>query len=107
MPALPPHSTPVTERSDQDCAGFRSNAPNDATALRGIHAWRDPNLDADTKAAWSFPHHATPGGPAVLSCVRAGLSRLSQADIPDADRAGVERHLRRHLEAQDRDGGES
>jgi hypothetical protein len=64
-----------------------------------MHAWTDPDMDSDVKAAYKFPHHAPRvGSPAVLPAVRNALARLSQASIPAADRAAVERHLRRHLE---------
>jgi hypothetical protein len=36
------------------------------------------------------------GGPAIIRGVNNALARLPQADIPDGDRAGVERHLRKH-----------
>lgn len=101
MPAIGAHSTDTIDRP-WDGGAATARAPNEAAALRAIHAWRDPSLDPDTKAAYKFPHHASAGAPANLPAVRNALARLPQADIPSADRAGVERHLRRHLEAQDR-----
>ncbi len=73
--------------------------------LRYAHAWRDPEGDPDAKETYKFPHHRTLGGPANLRAVRNGLARLSQADIPEGDRPGVERHLRRHLEDAERSLG--
>jgi hypothetical protein len=98
MPAIPPHETSTVERPWDGPAAVAA-APNDAEVLRYMHAWRDPDADPATKAAWKFPHHGPRvGSPANLAAVRNGLARLSQADIPAADRAGVERHLRAHLE---------
>jgi len=98
VPAVPPHRTRTVER-EWDGPAAVAAAPNDAEVLRYMHAWRDPDGDPDTKAAWKFPHHGPRrGSPAVLPAVRNGLARLSQANIPASDRAGVERHLRAHLE---------
>lgn len=97
MPPIPPHGTATVDRPWEGPATV-ARLPSDATALRAVHAWRDPGMDPDTKAAYKFPHHAAPGGPANLPAVRNALARLPQADIPAGDRAGVERHLRRHLE---------
>lgn len=99
MPAIPSHDTPVTDRP-WDGPSAMANAPNDARVLRYMSAWRDPNLDPDLKAAYKFPHHSGMGAPANLPAVRNALARLSQADIPAADRDGVAAHLRNHLNAQ-------
>lgn len=101
LAALPVHNTAVVE-GEWDGPAAVARCPAERGALRAIHAWVDPAGDPDAKASYKFPHHATPGGPANLAGVRNALARLPQADIPDADRAGVERHLRNHLEAQDR-----
>lgn len=97
MPAIASHSTATVDRPWEGPAAV-ARLSNDAEALRAVHAWRDPSMDPDTKAAYKFPHHAAAAGPANLPAVRNGLARLSQADIPAGDRAGVERHLRRHFE---------
>lgn len=60
-------------------------------------AWVDSNGDPDAQSSYKFPHH-TRGGVANLNGVRNALSRLPQADIPDGDRAGVQRHLQAHLD---------
>src|SRR3972149_2627923 len=77
----------------------------EAVALRSIHAWVDPETDADAKASYKFPHHASPGGPANTRACSAGMAVLNGgrggADIPDADRAGVWRHLARHVREAD------
>lgn len=105
--AIAPHSTGTV---DEPWDGPRAvaEAPNDARVLRYMHAWRDADGDPDQKQTYKFPHHAPRvGAPANVRAVRNGLARLPQADIPDADRAGVERHLRRHLDDAARAMGRS
>lgn len=99
MPAIKPNTTPIDAESDWDAGDALADAPNDAKILRYMHAWQDPDGDPDAKSSYRFPHHA-PGAdtPAILAAVNDGLARLSQADIPEADREGVERHLRKHRE---------
>jgi len=95
------HNTDVTERPWDGPAAVAS-APNDPTVLRYMHAWVEAGGDPTVKASYKFPHHApNVGSPAVLPAVRNALSRLPQSNIPDSDRAAVERHLRAHLEAQE------
>ena len=60
----------------------------------------DGDVD-DLKSSFKFPHHAKDGGPANLGACRNGLARMSGADIPPADDAGVQAHLNAHLS----DGG--
>jgi hypothetical protein len=81
MPAIPSHSTATTERP-WDGPAATARASNDAAVLRYMHAWRDPSMDPDVKAAYALPHHATMSGPAVLPAVRNALARLSQSRIP-------------------------
>jgi hypothetical protein len=105
--ALPVHHTAVTDASWNGPAAVAA-MPNDDTVLEYCFAWqsdeaaalphREDDDDADDqKASYKFPHHTGKGSPANLAAVRNGLARLSGADIPDADRAGVEAHLRAHL----------
>ncbi|MEM4234905.1 MAG: HK97 family phage prohead protease [Candidatus Methanomethylicaceae archaeon] len=97
MGAIKPHSTKVDTESSWDGPGVVADAPNDAEVLRYMHAWVDDNGDPDAKSSYKFPHHQPKiGAPAVIAAVNNALARLSQADIPDADRDGVERHLRKH-----------
>lgn len=97
MPAIPSHSTATTDRP-WDGPAAKRNAPNDARALRYMHAWKDPNGDPSLKGTYALPHHQ-PGTdtPANLAAVRNALARLPGANIPESDRAAVEAHLRRHL----------
>lgn len=98
LTAIPSHNTAVVD-TEWDGPAAVAAMPNEAATLRYTHAWVDAEGDANAKGSYKFPHHATMGGPANLPAVRNALARLSQADIPEADRAGVERHLRNHLEA--------
>lgn len=114
--ALPVHHT-ATENSAWDGPAAVKAMPNDDTVLRYCHAWQDSQAAAtphregdddadDQKSNYKFPHHRTKGGPANLAACRNGLARLDGADIPDGDRAGVQRHLQAHLDdAHDSDDG--
>lgn len=97
MGAIRPHKTEVDNESEWDGAKAVSEAPNDADVLRYMHAWVDDEGDPDAKQSYKFPHHEPRiGAPAVIAAVNNALARLSQADISEEDRAGVERHLRKH-----------
>lgn len=97
MPAIGPHDTGTVER-EWDGPGATAAAPNDRGVLRYMHAWVDPDGDAESKASYAFPHHAPrEGSPAVLPAVRNALARLSQSRIPQSDYEGVRRHLQAHL----------
>lgn len=105
--ALPVHHTAVTDVAWDGPAAVAA-MPNDDTVLKYCHAWesdeaasvphREGDDDADDqKGNYKFPHHTGKGAAANLAACRNGLARLSGADIPDSDRAGVEAHLRAHL----------
>jgi HK97 family phage prohead protease len=98
--AIAPHNTSVVDGTwDKSTAMMAcSNSDDPAAAFRSICAWYSGS-NPDQRQSYKFPHHATPGGPANLNGVRNGLSRVSQADIPSGDVAGVQRHLNHHLEA--------
>lgn len=102
MSAIPSHDT-ATVDTPWDGPGAQAAAPNDREVLVYMHAWRDAEGDPDAKQSYKFPHHAPEMGSAAnLPAVRNALARLSQADIPESDRAAVERHLRNHLEEAER-----
>lgn len=106
MPAKPVHETPVVD-SPWDGPAIVAAAPSDESALWYMHAWRDPEGDPNAKMSYMFPHHeAGEDGAANLPAVRNALSRLPQSDVPEADRAGVEAHLRAHL-ADGESGGDT
>lgn len=69
------------------------------------YAWRDPDGDPETKAAYKFPHHfvgadGNPGAASIRGC-QSGIAVLNGsmggADIPENDRRGVYSHLAAHL----------
>lgn len=102
MPAIAPHETPTVDRPWDGPAAVAA-APADREVLRYMHAWYDPDGDPDAKGTYRFPHHGPRVGAAAnLPACRAGLAVLGGArggtDIPSADRDGVARHLRAHLE---------
>jgi HK97 family phage prohead protease len=95
--SIPLHHT-ATANGPWDGTTTRAAAPDDKVVLRYMHAWVDPAGDPEDKKAYRFAHHeGRVGAPANLAAVRNALSQLPQADIPDADRAAVEAHLRAHL----------
>lgn len=95
--AIPSHSTPTADASWDGRAAVAA-CPSDRVVLRYMHAWVDSSGDPAEKKSYEFPHHeAHVGAAANLAGVRNALARLPQSDIPDADRAAVEAHLRRHL----------
>ena len=109
--ALPVHHTATTDEPWDGPAAVAA-MPNDDTVLAYCHAWEDADAAAvphkegdddadDQKSNYKFPHHHTKGGPANLAACRNGLARLSSADIPAGDDAGVKAHLQAHLD----DGG--
>jgi hypothetical protein len=82
-----------------------------ATAKKA-YGWYDPAQVENgelPKTACKFPHHEVDGdgnpGAANLAACRNGLARLPQSDVPEAQRAAVEAHLRAHLADGD-SGGE-
>jgi signal peptide peptidase SppA len=103
VPAIPAHDTAVVDTAWDGPANERrlSNDAGRATYQR-MYAWRDPDADVDTKAAYKLPHHEVDGngrvGAANLAGARNALARLPQADIPAADHDAVRKHLNRHLD---------
>ncbi len=106
--ALPVHHTATTDEPWDGPAAVAA-MPNDDSVLAYCHAWEDsaaasvPHREGDDdaddqKANYKFPHHKTKGGPANLAACRNGLARLSSANIPSGDDAGVKAHLQAHLD---------
>ena len=68
-------------------------------------AWRDPEADQKTKAAYRFIHHEVSGagepGAANIRALRSAIGVLNGArggtTIPDSERRGVFNHLAKHL----------
>jgi HK97 family phage prohead protease len=94
---IPSHSTSVTD-APMDRRAALSAAPDDQVVLRYMHAWVDPDGNPDGKASyWGEHHEGRIGAPAHLAAVRYHLSMLPHSNVPEDQRAAVERHLRRHL----------
>lgn len=106
MPAIAVHHTPTSEGEwDASLHEKRLRSGEDEEYYRRAYAWRDSEADPTTKSAYKFLHHevsedGTPG-PANLRACSAGIAVLNGgrggADIPDADREAVWRHLAAHL----------
>jgi HK97 family phage prohead protease len=95
---IPTHST-ATISGPWDGAAAAAAAPGNRTVLRYMHASADPTGDPTAKGSYRFPHHEPRiGAPANLAAVRAALVQLATADLPEAERAAAEAHLRRHLD---------
>lgn len=101
---IPPRSTPCVDQS-WDANANVSRIPDGASAstLRRMYAWVDSSGDPTAKGSYKFPHHQTDTngnvGAANMAGVRNALSRLGgDVNIPDSDKAGVERHLQRHMD---------
>ncbi len=109
--AIPAHGS-ATSDSSWDGPANEARLTNDAGAatFRRAFAWADPEGDPDTKEAYRFIHHEISAdggvGPANIIACRTGIAVLNGArqgtTIPDADAAGVWRHLAGHMRA----GGE-
>jgi len=94
--AIPPHTTLTADPDTEwDAGAVLTELPSERAALRRVHAWVDDKADPDTKGAYKFPHHLADGR-VVLRGVNNARARLPQASIPEADRAGVDRHLTTH-----------
>lgn len=109
MPANPIHHTATVDEPWDGPAEEKALAsPVTKASGNGMYAWHDsagadPDGDGypDAKADSKFPHHhVTDGAPGAANedgC-QAGLDMCDQADIPEADRAGVTAHLQAHLD---------
>lgn len=94
--AIASHTTPKADPDTEwDGPAVVASLPNEAAALKRVHAWMDEKGDPDAKQSYKFPHHLADGR-VVLRGVNNAKARLPQASIPDEDRAGVEAHLNRH-----------
>jgi ATP-dependent Clp endopeptidase proteolytic subunit ClpP len=116
--ALPVHHTATVDEPWDGPAAVAA-MPNDDAVLRYCHAWESQEAAAETpeegdddaddqKSSFKFPHHKTKGGPANVAACRNGLARLEGSSIPEADKAGVRKHLQAHLDDAhegDDDGG--
>lgn len=97
--AIPNHSTPVVDKP-WDGPGAMAACKSERGSLRGLCAWVESSSDPDAKGSYKFPHHEVNGngtpGSANINGVNNAMARLADSKIPEADKAGVESHLRRH-----------
>lgn len=90
-----PNGTPKAPE-DEPWDGPGEVAKADVFDLKIMCAWVEDGKE-DLKTAYKFPHHKAEGRhPVVWRAVANAAARLPQANIPDKDRPGVERHLSRH-----------
>lgn len=109
MPPTPHKDTAVVD-TPWDGPAAEANLSNDAgrATYEQAYAWRDPNVDEDSKSAYKLPHHEVDSdgkvGAANVNGVRNGLSRLPQTTgIPDADKTTIEGNLNKHLDKYNAD----
>lgn len=94
-----PDGTPAAEReAEWDAA--QESAAAEVDDLKIMCAWVDSE-NTELKTAYKFPHHMAGGDhPVVYRALAASVAVLNGgrggADIPDADRRGVYRHIARH-----------
>ncbi len=110
MTAIAVHHTETNEDRawDGPAEEAKLDTPITKSVGQGMYAWYDPEGTdddgdgwPDVKSAYKFPHHfVTDGKPgeASIKGVNAAKQRLSSADIPDLERADVEKHLDAHRE---------
>lgn len=108
--AIPRHDTP-TENGAWDGPANEARLPSGdgaEDALRAAHAWVDAAGDPNAKGSYKFIHHEVSAdgtvGAANMTGCSSGIGYLNRApgatgrpNIPDADRAGVHRHLAGHM----------
>ena len=94
--AIAVHHTATDETSAWDGPAEVAKASGKAQ-LHYMHAWVDDAGDPEAKQSYKFPHHnAGTDTAANIHGVNNALARLPQSSIPEADRAGVESHLKAH-----------
>ncbi len=104
--AMGVHHTAVSQ-GGWDGPGNEARLPSGKTAsfYARVYAWRDPDGDEGAKSTYRFIHHevsadGTPGAANMRAC-STGIGVLNGGrggtTIPEADRAGVHRHLAAHM----------
>ena len=103
--AIPPHTTPAAdEGADWDAGAVLREIEGEAK-LRLVHAWVNWELDPEVKGAYKLPHHYADGRVVWRGVAAAGTALMGGrggVDIPDADVAGVKRHLAGHYRQFDK-----
>ena len=109
--AIAPHATATTDQ-EWDGPATVAAMPNDDEAIyKKLYAWfsNAAGVNLSAKSSYKFPHHEYSDGvgAANLRACSTGIAVLNGgmggADIPDADRRGVWRHLADHIEDGDRE----
>lgn len=95
-----PDGTPAASRDAAWDAGREVGAA-DVDDLRIMCAWVDSE-NADNKGGYKLPHHKAAGDHAVVFKALAAVVAVLNggrggADIPDADREGIYRHIAKHF----------
>lgn len=97
MGAIKPHTTAVNITGAWDGPKALMDAQNDAMTLLHMHAWVNESEDLEKKSSYLFPHHeAGVDTPANITGINRALVRLSQTDMPVANKQVVEAHLHQH-----------
>ena len=97
MPPISVHHTATDDQGSWDGPAEVAKAPAEEATLHYMHAWVEAGADPNAKGAYKFPHHASGTDTAAnIAGVNNAMSRLSQANIPAADEAGVRAHLMAH-----------
>ena len=110
MPAIRPHSTPVSDAPwDGPANERRLKLDQDFDYYARAYAWRDPEGDESNKSSYRFIHHfvdedGNPGAASIVAC-RTAIGVLNGGRGVDVeaqpwyeDREAIYRHLARHLE---------
>ena len=110
MPAIKYQKFSMSDK-DWDASKNESNlkAGQDRAYYEKAYAWRDPDKDDTTKAAYKFIHNEVDSdgniGDANIKACQSGIGVLNGAmggaKIPDADRKAVYNHLAHHLRDAD------
>lgn len=95
------HHTATVDTPWDGGAAEKNLNDGDTTAFKACYAWVDGSGDPKQKGSYKFPHHEVSSdgkvGAANIPGVRNALARLSSADIPSGDAAGVKAHLDAHM----------
>ncbi len=104
--AMSSHHTDTTDDA-WDAGANTKNVKKDQSAgyYSKVYAWKDPEGDVGAKSTYKFPHHmvsadGTPGAAstrACSNCVGVLNGGRGGANIPDADRRGIHRHVATHM----------
>ena len=111
--AIPPHDTPTTawDTPWNGPAAVAALAADDGEAYYRMFAYVEDGANEDAKSSYKFPHHewarAEDVGAANVRACTTGIAVLNGsmggADISDADRDEVYRHLADHIRDADRE----